>query len=491
MKPSRPERPLQSHAISGSRWAVAARSLRAVVGLVTVSVLSRFLDPQEFGIFAMVLFVTSFAQIFADFGTRLALIQRPEVTPLEMASVFWSNLATASLLIVLLYAAAPALSAAVFQSDALVAPLRWALPVFFLAALQGVSLSILERSFAFSRIAIADFLGAAAGGLAAIALALAGYGVAALVAQQVLGLAVVAALTIRAARWRPEWRFSAAALRPLLRYGSYISLATSIQFLSSSLDRPIIGARLSAADLGYSAMGQQIVLTPLRMVAMAVRRVMFPIMASIQDDNIRLRRGFLGAQHGLMLVMAPICFGLWALAVPVVAVLLGPGWEIVATLLGFMTLNALSSTVNEFNSGVFSAKGQARFQFHWSVLTAVLTLVVLLASVSYGLVAVVAARTALLVALMPANAYFALRLIEQPAGEFLGVVLRPVVSALAMAAVVWAVDRALAERGAADLLRLLIGIPLGGLVYLGGQLAIDRARTLSIAGQVLRRGRKG
>jgi O-antigen/teichoic acid export membrane protein len=485
-----PSKPLKHQAISGSRWAILARTLRALLGLLTVSILSRFLGPEDFGVFAMVLFVTSFAQIFADFGTRLALIQRPEVTPLEMTSVFWSNIVSASLLIALLYATAPLLSQTMFQSDALTQPLRWALPVFFFAALQGVSLSVLERKFAFSRVAISDFLGSLAGAAAAISLAFVGYGVGALVAQQVVGIAVVTLLTMWAARWVPGLRFSYAALKPLLRYGSYISLATSTQFVSSSLDRPIIATRLSAADLGFSAMSQQIVLTPLRMVGMAVRRVMFPIMASIQNDNVRLRRAFLGAQHGLMLVMAPVCLGIWALATPLVAVLLGPEWSIVATLLGFMTLNALSSTVNEFNGGVFSAKGHARFQFRWSMMTAVLTLIVLLASVPYGLVALVASRTALLVMLMPLNTYFAMKLIGQPWGEFLSAVIRPVISAAVMAGVVWAADSALGRLGMDALLRLVIGIPLGGLVYLGCQMVIDRSPTLTILRTVLRRERK-
>lgn len=74
---------MKSTALKGASWAVAARLTRAVVGILTLAILSRFLLPAEFGIAALVIFVTGLAQIFADFGTRMALVQRPEITPLE------------------------------------------------------------------------------------------------------------------------------------------------------------------------------------------------------------------------------------------------------------------------------------------------------------------------------------------------------------------------------------------------------------------------
>jgi O-antigen/teichoic acid export membrane protein len=477
---------LKSHAISGARLAVVGRMIRALQGILALSILSRFMTPAEFGLIAVVTFVGSIAQVFTDFGSRVALVQRRDVTSLEENSVFWWNLGLGALLMVGVMLFSPQIGYLMGAPD-----IRWPLicvaPVFLFGGIQGVPLSVLERRFSFGWIMIAEVGAALSGSITAIIMALMGYKLEALVAQQIAGPLIYMLIVIFAAGWRPGFEYSFAVLKPLLSYGSYVTAAGIVQVVSSQADRPVVTHRLSSTDLGYSTIAEQIVLSPFRVIVQMVRKVMFPIMSSIQDDDARLRRGYLALQHGLMTVMAPVAFGLWAVASPLVSILLGKGWEMVAVLIGLVSIRLLFLTINDLNNVVFSAKGWARFQFKWSLFLAVLNIATLLLMVRYGIVAVSAGRLVLSILMVPVQSWFVQRLIGLPPMVLVTTLVRPILSALLMGLIVWMVQVRLPF---APVVQLVICIPLGMVLYLMAELVLDRKRFLSILQPLLQR-RKG
>lgn len=480
-------RNLKSTVLSGAKLTVAGRLIRAVQGVAVLAVLSRYLSSSEFGIMSMTAFVGGIAQIFTDFGTRVALVQKRDVTRLEENSVFWWNVGVGGLICVLIMVSAPWI-ARLMGEEAVTTPLRWLAPIFVIGAVQSVPLSVLERRFSFGQVASSEVAAALFASATAVVMVLMGFRIEALIGQMIVGPFVAAVIVVGAARWRPDFSFSRYALRPLLSYGGYVTAANLVQLLSNRADRPIVGNRLSVADLGYSSVAEQIVLSPLRVTVQMVRKVMFPVMATIQDDDVRMRRGYLAMQHGLMVVMAPVAFGLWAVADPAVALLLGPGWEMVATLMGLLTIRSLFSTFNDLNSVIFSAKGWARFQFRWSIFSATMTICALLMTVNYGIVAVVAGRLLLTILLTPLNSFFALRLISQSQREVATVLGRPIIAAAVMGLIVAEVQ---ARLPVGHMLQLLVCIPLGVVIYLAGELLLDRARFVPLVRQILARRRKG
>jgi len=481
------QKSLKSTAMKGASFTVAGRLIRAIQGIAVLGVLSRFLTPAEFGVISMAAFVTGIAQIFTDFGTRVALVQRRDVSKLEEDCVFWWNLGVGTLFTLGIILAAPWI-ALLMGEEQVRGPLQVLAPVFILSALQGVPQSVLERRLAFGWLTAAEVGAALSGSAAAIVMVFLGYKLEALVAQMLAAPIVSLMVILFAARWRPGAQFSFDVLRPLLSYGSFVTAAGVVQFLSSQADRPIVGNRLSAADLGYSRMAEQIVFSPLRITVQMVRKVMFPIMASIQHDDARMRRGYMMTQHALMVVMAPVALGLWAVAYPTVRLLLGPGWDMVAVLMGLVTIRSVFNTFNDLNSVIFSAKGWAKFQFQWSIFSSIMTVCTLLITVNFGIVAVVAGKLFLTILLTPLNSYFALRLISQSAAEVVLVLGRPILSAVLMGGIVWRMQVYLADQP--PVLQLLVCIPLGIVLYLAAQLVIDRERFLGLVQQVLSRRKR-
>lgn len=477
---------MKQRAMAGARWTVGARLSRALIGIGTMAVLARFLSPADYGIMALILFVTSLAQMLADFGLRVALVQRRQVSDLEMHSVFWANMAVGVLLTAAVLIWAEPI-AALFQAPGLETALRQVSPVFLLNSLQGVSMSVLERRFNFRSIALGEIAGGICGALTAIVMVLRGFTVEAVVAQQVVFSLVGAVVIIARARWRPALRFSWAALRPLIAYGGYVALGSGAQFLSNQIDRPILARAISPLALGYFSVANQIVLSPILIVVQAVARVMFPILSAIQGDLPRVRQAYLKIQHAIVVVMAPICLGITAVADPFVRVLLGPGWEPVVGLLILLSIRGLFTAVNRVNGALLAAQGQARMQFRWSVFSAAVYITGLALAAPYGVMAAIGTQLALVAVTSPVYAMFALRQIRQGWAGFLGSIVRPLGSAVVMCLAVRALLSMLALSAVAE---LLIGMAVGATIYAAIMLAIDRDRVLPLLQGGLARGIK-
>lgn len=475
---------LRHRALSGMQWTMAGRLMKSLLGIGILAVLSRYLTPAEFGVMALVTFITGFAQIFVDFGLRVALVQRKEVTARQQNTVFWTNLVMSFVMMAAVWIFAGWIADS-FQAGRVEALVRAMSLVFPLVGVQIVSVTVLERQFAFARLASADMISTLVSGGAVVVMAVAGAGVWALVGQQLVQAAITTVMILWAARWRPGLEFSLHDLRRLFSYGGYVTLTNLVAYFNVNFDRPIIAGALSPQVLGYFTVAQQAVAAPFRIVVTMARKVLFPILSSLQKDRARMAGAYLDIQHAMVAVMAPACIGLAAVAEPFVDVVLGPQWGPAAPLIALVALQMLLIPVAETNQTVLAAMGRARFQFAWVVFGTVLSLGALWLAIPRGIEAAILARMAVSITLMPLLSTYTMRQMGLPLTSLMRVLWAPLFSAVAMGL---AVRFAVSQIEAPALVRLLFGVPLGAVLYAGLLLLLDRRRALGLLQMFRRRG---
>lgn len=453
---------LRQHAVRGMKWAVLGRLMKSLVGLATVAVLSHYLTPAEFGSVMLVTIIASFAQLFVDAGLRVALVQRKENTRLQQDTVFWSSLAlSVAIALGVLVMAGPIARA--LGSPAIEPLIRWITLVFPLSALQSVSMTILERKFAFKRISMSDFLAALFGALTAVGLALAGWTMGALIAQQLVLAATTTVIICGSARFVPRLRFSWAEFRSLMGYGGYVMLTNVVGFMNANMDRAIIGAAISPSALGYFSMARTVVESPSKVIVKMARKVLFPILSSVQDDRARLGNAYLRIQFTMAAVMMPACMGIAAIADPLVALIFAPEWAPVAPLIAYVSLRMLIKPIQQINQVTLASMGLARFQFYWSIMAGSISLIAIWHAAQWGLETAILARLGVLLLFTPVLSIYTLRQMGLPPMRLSHVLLAPIIATTAMYLVIsWALPRL----PFADPWLILAGIVMGAAVYL-------------------------
>ncbi|WP_353218275.1 lipopolysaccharide biosynthesis protein [Sandarakinorhabdus sp.] len=466
---------LGRHAIPGVITTVLSRGGRAIIGVGTLAVLSRYLTPGEFGVFALVLFFVSFAQYVGEAGIRAALIMRQNTTQLEEDSAFWFSVAIGIAMTALTILCAEPI-ARLFNEPDLPGPLRTAAWLFLVYSVRSVAYVHLERQFKFHLLSFAEIVGALCGGAIAIVLALQGAGAMALVAQFLLLGFVNTALIVWASDYRPRLQYSFSAVRPLLGIGASVTTAAMVDFLASTIERPIVGVKLSGAELGTLSVAQQAASIPLRLIATNIARVSFPILASIQDDMKRLAAAHISALHAGMVIMGAVCFGLAAVAHPMVRVLLGPQWAQAGDVFAVIAITAGLGTLIELNQAVFSAKKKVNFLLYWSLYSLLANALIAWIVAPFGLMPVVLGRLGFVLVSTPISCFFAAKLLECRTIDILGGVVRPLLASMLMGAAVYGVDQMWLADLASPVLRLAALIPVGVLVFAIAIWIVDGAK---------------
>lgn len=248
-------------------------------------VLARHLLPAEFGAFAMIQFALTALTVFGDAGLAGALVQKKTApTQLELSSVFYAQLAL-SVVVFIVAAGLGELLPLIWPDLPEGSP--WILRVlafsFVLTSARIVPMLLLERELHFVRVSIIDTVNNVAFYLVASVLALADYGIWALVIG-VVAQGVASLVTTLAMRpWRPSFMFSWAAVRGLLGFGIPFQARTVLGLVIASVIPVVGGTALGAQSVGFLNWSLQTAFFPLTFVDI-IARVSFPLYSRLRDS---------------------------------------------------------------------------------------------------------------------------------------------------------------------------------------------------------------
>lgn len=348
---------LSDRASSGLLWTFFGTGGQSILNLLIVVVLARLLNPSDFGVVSAALVVIGFAQIFTLLGIGPAIVQMPDLSAHHVRVGFTTSVALGCAIGLAVFHAGP-LIASFFrmpQLDDVVKVLAFTFPV---AGAATVSQALLQRSLSFRGLAVISFTSFVLGyGLVSIVLALLGWGVWALVFGHLGQTLVHAALVIALRSDAAGIAFTKAAAMRLLVFGTGHSLARLANYTATQADNIVVGRGLGAEALGVYGRAYQFLMLPTNLIGAVLDRVLFPTMASIQDDIGRLSRAYLRAVGGVTLITMPTSAVVWVIAPELVQFVLGPQWADVTDPLRVLIVFLVFRTTYKVSDSLARATG--------------------------------------------------------------------------------------------------------------------------------------
>ena len=151
-------------------------------------------------------------------------------------------------------------------------------------------------------------------------------------------------------------------MRPLLSFGAHLTIADFVGRLSATSDTVLIGKFFGAAQLGLYTRASVLMSRPMQQILAPITAVMDPVLARLQSDPERYRRSFLRTFDALAMLVLPISALCFALAKPIVLVVLGPRWTGSIPLLSLFAAVAISSPLAALVSWLYQSQGRGRDQ---------------------------------------------------------------------------------------------------------------------------------
>jgi len=477
------------HLVSSSVVTGLAQVVVFVVRFATISVLARLLTPSDFGLVNVFMVLILLLARFGEDGLCVALIQgQRKLDHVVWNTVFWINAALAAAMAIVLIAGAEAI-AGFFDAEGGALVLRVLGVLGAVRIVASIALSELRRDLRFGRIAACNVAAAVLGSAAAIAAALAGAGIWALVVQQGVTIAIETVGWTLSTRFRPGRCLSLARTRETLRRGASFSLVSFAGYLVFESPALIVARSFDLTRTGLFTVSRRLSGLPKEILGTTVVAILFPAFASLRDDPARLGPGLKRALAVTVAIQAPVFAGMAVLSAEAVRLVLGPSWvgaiPVFALLALANAIDAPATCIAPFLKGVADPGRLLRLQ----AARAVIVVAACIAGTWWGLVGVAVGLCVANALYFPlvARMAFALVGIGPAAGALLAS--RPLAAAAVMAgAVHWLLEAHLRPLGS-DLLSVAgavaFGIPVyAAAVFLISRPTFDEAVAL---GRVLRR----
>lgn len=387
------KRRLIDQVATGVAWSTAEKVCSMLLQMVVSVVVARMLVPEDFGVMAILTFFTAVALVVVDSGFSQTLLRKKEPTNDDYKSVFLFNMAVSAVLYLLLVAASPLL-AKYYNLHIInkIAPVLFLLlPINALGIIQNTRLA---REFRFGVLSRINFIASLVAGVAAMAIAVCGGGVWALVAQRLLVVTTKSLLLWWRGGWRGEGSFNSSAWREMAPFSFRLMSTDIVSTVYNNVAQLFIGKIYSADTLGYFNQAQKIKDLPVQSAVLSVQSVTYPALAKIRDDERKFAESYRKVLLINIFVMAPAVVGMSAVAEPLFRVLLGERWlptvpyfEIIALSGVFYPLAMVAYNVLKVHSN-----GSILFRLELlkkAIMTAVLALTIphSTMAIAYGLVA--------------------------------------------------------------------------------------------------------
>lgn len=349
---------LKDKTIKGFAWRFAERISSQLVGFIVTVILARLLMPSEYGIIALTMVFISISSTLTTSGLGASLIQKKDTDDLDFSTMLYSGLFLSFLMYLILLGISPFIDI-IFNTSGVGSVLRvlgLVLPVSAINSIQQASVSI---ALDFKRFFYATFIGTIGSGIIGILMAYMGYGVWALVAQQ-LSSQVINTITLSMIiSWRPKLMFSWKRFHYLFSFGIKMMTADLIGSIFNQLKNFIIGIMYKPADLAFYNRGENLSSMIGDTVNSTINSVLFPALSKVQNDKIKFKQVMSRSMVTSSFILCPLMFGLAAVADKVIVILLTDKWIIAVPFLQITCLQYCFSMLGTANLQSFYASGRS------------------------------------------------------------------------------------------------------------------------------------
>jgi len=374
---------LKNKTLSGMIWSFAQRFGTMVISFISNIVLARLLTPDDYGTIGMLMIFIAVANTFVDGGFGSALIQKKEPTKNDYSTIFWWNMFLSVVLYGLLFMGAPAV-ARFYNLPILCNVLRVQGIVLIINALSIIQQNQLRKQLKFKRLATVTVISATLSAGIAIILAYMGWGVWALVTQQLMLSGFTAILLWVLNKWYPSLVFSKESFKQLFGFGGFILVSNLINTFCNNVHVLLIGRYFTPSVLGHYTQARKLEEIASTSFSSIVDQVSYPVLAEYQNDITNLQAVLKKLLLCIAFITIPIMTILALNAHALIIFLYTNKWVECIPYFQILCIAGIASSMQGVLYYAVASLGKSRELFIWTIIKRGLALLVVLVGTFLG-----------------------------------------------------------------------------------------------------------
>ena len=442
-------------------WKLMERTGVQGVQFILQIIFARLLTPNDYGIISLITIFIALANVFIQSGFNTALIQKKDTTEEDFSSVFYLSLLVAGILYIILFISSPYI-AKFYGIKELILVLRVLSIILFFGAINSIQNAVVSRTMNFRKLFTSSIFSAIISGVIGIILAYLGFGVWALVAQQIINQISITIILWFTLKWRPRLVFSITRIGSLFSYGWKLLVSSLIDTLYMNLRSLIVGKVYTSEMLAFYNRGDQFPQIIVSNINGSIQSVMLPTLSLEQDNKKRVKELVRRSIVTSSFLLFPLMIGLAVIAEPLIKILLTEKWLSCVPFMQIFCLTYALWPIHTANLQAINALGRSDIYLKLEIIKKIVGATILIISMFYGVYAIAIGGLLSGVISSFINSYPNLRLLDYSYKEQIKDIIPSLLLSIIMGGIVYSI----LFFNLSPYLTLIIQILVGAIVYI-------------------------
>ena len=452
---------LKNKTLHGFMWKTIQSLATTGLSFFFMIFMTRLLTPEDYGLIGMISVFIVLSEAFINCGFGQALIRKQDRTRVDESTVFYFNIAASTLCYLILYLAAPYI-ASFYEMPILCNVLRLQGIALIISSFSAIQVLICSINIDFKTPTYVGLIASSVSGVTGIVIAYLGYGVWALVWQQII-LAFVTTITYYfMSPWRPQWAFSYKTFKEMFSFGSKLLGAKLLNIFYSKLAPIVIGKKYSAAELGLFSKAEQLASFPCNILMGVVSSVSYPVLCKLQNDKTSLSAAYSRMIRTTSYLLFPFMIFLSFYGKQVMVFLFGIQWAEAGKYLAILCLPSMTVPIQCYNLNLLQVVGRSDLLLKLEIISKAIGFTILMVTLPINVMAICIGYTITTYMCFFINTYYTSKFIDYPLFRQIRDVFKPLILSIIVVGV-----SLLSTLFISNItLQLLMGFVVAALLYL-------------------------
>jgi len=379
---------LKKQVLSGVKWTSIQQFGVQGIGFVVSILLARLLEPEEFGLIAMITVFIGIGNSLLNAGLGSSLIRSKELDEEDYSTVFYFNLIISILVFFIVFAAAPYI-ALFYKQPILISLIRWLSLTFIINAFAIIQQTRLTKIMDFKTQTIVAIPSLIIGGIVGVFMAFQNYGVWSLIAFNLVKTFANTTQLWFYSKWKPLWVFNVKKFKYHFNFGYKLTISSILETIFTNVYVIVIGKFFPITQVGYYERANSLQFYPVGVISAVIGKVTYPLFAQIQDDSAHLKSVYKKILELNIFILAPVLIIAGVLAEPLFRFLFTEKWLPAVPYFQILLITGVLYPIHAFNLNILNVKGRSDLFLKLEIIKKAITIVVIIISIKFGILGLI------------------------------------------------------------------------------------------------------